>query len=65
LLLSDCPGFSARAVGHARPFLSETGHRSFLGFHTDPQPGLAPDAFAHEVITAYVARELRGAGWSP
>lgn len=27
------PGFCAHAVDYARPFLSETGYRSFLGIH--------------------------------
>lgn len=54
------PGFSAHAVDGNRPFLSETGYRSFLGIRADPQPDLTPDAFAHEVITAYVEHELKG-----
>lgn len=54
------PGFSAHAVDYGRPFLSETGYRSFLGIHADPQPGLTPDAFAREVIAAHVERELNG-----
>jgi len=31
------PGFSARAVDYDRPFLSQTGYRSFLGIYADPQ----------------------------
>ena len=53
------PGFAAHAVEYDRPFLSETGYRSFLGIHADPAPGLTPDAFAAKVIAAHVARELR------
>ncbi len=54
------PGFSAHAVDPDRPFLSETGYRSFLGIHAEPEPGLTPDAFAREIIAAYVERELKG-----
>ncbi|MGE3624529.1 MAG: hypothetical protein AB7H77_11765 [Bdellovibrionales bacterium] len=53
------PGFSAHAVDIDRPFLSETGYRSFLGIHAAPQPGLTPDLFAREVIASYVKRELK------
>lgn len=53
-------GFKAHAVDLDRPFLSETGYRSFLGIHADPRPGLTPDAFAREVIAAHVARDLKG-----
>ena len=54
------PGFAAHAVEWDRPFLSETGYRSFLGIHAAPVPGLTPDAFAAKVIAAHVARELKG-----
>jgi hypothetical protein len=54
------PGFSAHAVDFDRPFLSETGYRSFLGIHADPAPNLTPDEFVRKVIDAHVARELKG-----
>jgi hypothetical protein len=54
------PGFAAHAIDDQRPFISETGYRSFLGTHAEPAPGLAPDAFAEKVIAAHVARELKG-----
>lgn len=54
------PGFSANAVDFTRPFLSETGYRSFLGIHAEAVPGLTPEAFARHVIASYVARELKG-----
>ena len=54
------PGFSAHAVEFDRPFLSGTGYRSFLGIHAQPEPGLTPDAFAHEIIAAYIERDLKG-----
>ena len=54
------PGFSARATDLRRPFLSQTGYPSFLGFHADPLPGIAPDDFVAKVIAAYVDSELKG-----
>lgn len=54
------PGFSAHAVVFDRPFLSETGYRSFLGVHADPAPDLTPDEFVCKVLGGYVARELKG-----
>lgn len=52
--------FAAHAVEKDKPFLSETGFRSFLGIHADPVPGMTPDAFAIGVIEAYVDRQLKG-----
>lgn len=54
------PGFSAHAVEFERPFLSETGYRSFIGIHAEPTPGLMPDAFAARMIAAHVRQELKG-----
>jgi hypothetical protein len=54
------PGFAAHAVDEDRPFLSETGYRSFIGIHADPAPGLATDEFVSKIITTYVTRELKG-----
>lgn len=54
------PGFAARAVDLNRPFLSETGYRSFVGIYAEPAPGLMPDDFAREVIAAHIARALKG-----
>lgn len=54
------PGFAAHAVDFERPFLSETGYRSFLGIPAEPVPGLTPDAFAAKMIAAHIARELKG-----
>lgn len=58
--LSYWPGFAARAVDLDRPFLSETGYRSFLGIHGDPVPGMTPDGFAAEAIANYVTSQLKG-----
>lgn len=54
------PGFSAHAVDPDRPFLSETGYRSFLGIYAAPVSGLLPDEFALKVIETHVARDLKG-----
>ncbi|MCI0599889.1 MAG: hypothetical protein L0Y60_10270 [Beijerinckiaceae bacterium] len=54
------PGFYAHAVDRDRPFLSETGFRSFLGVSGDLVPGLTPGEFARAAIAAYVDRELKG-----
>lgn len=54
------PGFAAHAVDFDKPFLSETGYRSFLGTHAAPQAGLTPESFARMVIEIYVAQECGG-----
>jgi hypothetical protein len=54
------PGFAARAVEFEKPFLSETGYRSFIGLHGELLAGETPDAFALRAISSHVARELKG-----
>jgi len=53
-------GFSAHAVDFDKPFLSETGYRSFLGVGGALVPGHTPESFCAAIIEAYVARELKG-----
>lgn len=53
-------GFSAHAVEKTKPFLSETGYRSFLGVGGALAPGYTPDMFAAGIVGAYVERELKG-----
>lgn len=53
-------GFSAHAVERNKPFLSDTGYRSFLGVGGTLDAGYAPDAFAKGIVAAYVERELKG-----
>ena len=43
-----------------KPFLSETGYRSFIGLRSGLQPGMTPDSFAREIIALHVTRELKG-----
>jgi hypothetical protein len=53
-------GFSARAVELDKPFLSETGYRSFIAIGGALEPGFTPDSFAREVIAAHVKHALKG-----
>lgn len=53
-------GFAAHAVEKNKPFLSETGYRSFLGVGGTLTPGFTPDTFAAAIIAAHVERELKG-----
>ena len=43
-----------------KPFLSETGYRSFIGSRGSLQPGMTPDSFAREIVALHVSRELKG-----
>jgi hypothetical protein len=54
------PGFSAHAVDDDKPFLSETGYRSFLGIHADTVPGITPDMFARDVILSHIRGKPKG-----
>lgn len=53
------PGFSVHAVDLDKPFLSQTGYRSFLGIHAEPIPDLTPRSFCERVISAHITRELK------
>lgn len=53
-------GFAAHAIDNDRPFLSETGYRSFLGCGGALEAGYTPDTFAAAIICSYVERELKG-----
>src|ERR1700730_10878662 len=48
------PGFYARAVDLDRPFLSETGFRTFLGLSAQLVPGLTTEDVSRETIVAHV-----------
>jgi hypothetical protein len=54
------PGFYAHAVDLDRPFLSETGFRTFLGVSGQLVPSLTTEDFARETIAVHVRRELKG-----
>jgi hypothetical protein len=52
-------GFAAHAIEWNRPFLSETGYRSFVGLRGGLQPGMTPDSFVREIIALHVSRDLK------
>lgn len=54
------PGFSAHAVDYDRPFLSETGYRSFIGIFAPTEAGVTPEIFAREAIRGHLHRERKG-----
>jgi hypothetical protein len=53
-------GFAAHAVEWGKPFLSETGYRSFIGLRGGLQPCMTPDSFAREIVALHVSGELKG-----
>lgn len=53
-------GFAAHAIDYDRPFLSETGYRSFIAIGGELEPGFTPDRFAREAIAAQIRRENKG-----
>ncbi len=54
------PGFSAHAVDLDKPFLSETGFRSFLGIYAEPRAHVRPDEFAIGIVSGFVYQHLKG-----
>lgn len=58
--VSFWPGFAARCVDAGKPFISETGYRSFLGLHADAIDGMTPDSFTRAVLETYAVRDLKG-----
>jgi len=52
--------FSAHAVDYDKPFLSETGYRSFIGIFAPPEAGVTPEDFAKGVIHGQLKREHKG-----
>lgn len=52
--------FGAHAVDYDKPFISETGYRSFIGIFAPPEPGVTPEAFAKGVICGNLQRERKG-----
>ena len=53
-------GFSVRCVDPAKPFLSETGFRSFLGCTVEPQLGMTTENFVRRIVEFHVSKELKG-----
>jgi hypothetical protein len=54
------PNFSAHAVDWDRPFISETGYRSFMGLNAALEPDLTAETFAIRVLEAHIGRSLKG-----
>jgi hypothetical protein len=54
------PGFAAHAVDFDKPFISETGFRSFIGYGARVEPGVTIEAFAKALIEHHVAHALKG-----
>lgn len=52
--------FSAHVIEQSRPFLSDTGYRSFMGVGGALRAGYTPDAFAAYIVEAFVERDLKG-----
>ena len=48
---SSTHGFQAYAVDFDKPFLSETGYRSFVGYSPEIAPGMTPADVAREVLS--------------
>lgn len=53
-------GFEVRAVDQDKPFLSETGYRSFLGVSVAPVPDMDVEHFVRRVVEVYVQQECNG-----
>lgn len=54
------PGFAARTVEWDKPFISESGFRSFLGLWAEPFSCILPHEFCCKVIQTYISEELKG-----
>lgn len=54
------PGFAAHVVDRAAPFLSDTGFRSFLGFHMPLTPGLSVESYIRTAIAHQIKTDLKG-----
>ena len=54
------PGFAVHATELDRPFLSETGYRSFLGISAEPAPSILPQEFVEKVVASFVQNQLKG-----
>lgn len=57
--VSPWMNFAAHAIDWDKPFINETGYRSFMGLHAAVVPSLTPDAFARLVLEAHIKRELK------
>jgi len=56
---SAFPGFAAHVDDRSKPFISETGFRSFLIGRTDLTPGMTAADFVSRVIGDHIRTELK------
>ena len=55
------PSFQTHAVDRRKPFLSETGFRSFMGCgYSDLIPGLTPEQFVTHMLVDHIDTQLGG-----
>lgn len=54
------PGFAAHVVDRDAPFLSDTGFRSFLGFHMPLTPVLSVETYVRTAIAHQIKTDLKG-----
>lgn len=53
-------GFAAHAIDKTKPFLSDTGYRSFIGAGGALHAGYTPDSFATAIVASHVQMALKG-----
>jgi hypothetical protein len=54
------PAFLAHVIDRAKPFISHTGYRSFLGYTQHFKAGNTLQEFVRQTLEDYVASDLRG-----
>lgn len=54
------PSFAAHALDPDKPFISETGYRSFIGWRFPLKAGANPPDYAKAVIQEHIRRHLKG-----
>jgi len=52
--------FSAKAIDCDKPFISETGYRSFLGCSVEPETGMTTEGFVARILERFIREELKG-----
>jgi hypothetical protein len=59
MLYMSCGGFAAHAVKKDKPFISDTGYRSFLGHGGMPKSGTVLD-YVSSIIEDHICNHLKG-----
>lgn len=52
--------FSAHAVDLEKPFISDTGYQSFIGWKFPFSPGMRPDDYVNTALARHIKRHLKG-----